>query len=81
MGISFWDNSSVDNSKKIFLKFKDKRFKYYKSKKFLKLYHARNLAIDKAKGKFICFLDVDDLWVKNKLKINYIFFHKIKVLK
>lgn len=77
----FWDNSSVDNSKKIFLKFKDKRFKYYKSKKFLKLYHARNLAIDKAKGKFICFLDVDDLWVKNKLKNQLYFLSQNKSFK
>lgn len=29
----FFDNHSNDNSKKIFLKIKDKRFKYYKSKK------------------------------------------------
>lgn len=70
----FWDNSSIDNSEKIFLKFKDKRFRYFKSKKILKLYHARNLAINKARGKYICFLDTDDLWVKNKLKNQLNFF-------
>jgi glycosyltransferase involved in cell wall biosynthesis len=31
------------------------------------LYKARNLAISKAKGQFITFLDVDDTWKKNKL--------------
>ena len=29
----FWDNCSNDNSKEIFKKYKDKRFKYFKSKK------------------------------------------------
>ena len=64
----FWDNKSFDNSKKIIKKFKDKRIKYFKSEKFRNLYHSRNLAIKKAKGKYIGFLDVDDLWERTKLK-------------
>ena len=72
----FWDNNSNDNSKRVFKKFKDKRFKYYNSKKVLNLYHARNLAIKHAKGKYICFLDVDDLWVKKKLESQIKFFSK-----
>ena len=64
----FWDNKSVDNSRKIIKKFKDRRIRYFKSKKFNSLYLARNLAIKKAKGKYIAFLDTDDLWEKNKLK-------------
>ena len=63
----FWDNKSTDGSKKIALSYKDKRVKYFFSKKFTGLYQARNLAIRKAKGEFICFLDTDDWWVKNKL--------------
>ena len=67
--IIFFDNNSKDNSIKIIKKFKDKRIKFYTSKnKFvLPLYRARNLAITKAKGEFITFLDVDDTWKKNKL--------------
>ena len=67
--IIFFDNNSKDNSVKIIKKFKDKRIKFYTSKnKFvLPLYRARNLAITKAKGEFITFLDVDDTWKKNKL--------------
>ena len=35
----FWDNKSLDDSKKILLGFKDKRIKYFKSKNFLSLYN------------------------------------------
>ncbi len=34
----FWDNNSIDNSYKIFKKFKDKRLKYFRSKSYQKLY-------------------------------------------
>ena len=74
----FWDNNSNDNSKKVLLNFKDKRIKYFYSKSFLNLYHARNLAIKKSKGKYISFLDTDDTWNKNKLKIQVIYLKKLK---
>ena len=64
----FWDNRSTDNSKNIFRSFKNKKFKYYFSKKHTSLYKARNLAIKKSRGQFISFIDADDLWEKNKLK-------------
>ena len=66
--IIFFDNNSNDKSKKIVKSFKEKRITYIKSRKFIKLYKARNLAIKKAKGEFISFLDVDDWWLKDKLK-------------
>ena len=63
----FFDNKSNDQSKEILKTFLDKRIKYFKSKKFLNLYQARNVAISKAKGKYIGFLDTDDWWMKGKL--------------
>ena len=75
----FWDNKSNDNSKKIFKSFKNKKFKYFYAKKHTSLYNARNLAIEKCKGKFISFLDVDDTWEKDKLKRQIKFFKDKKV--
>tara|TARA_B100001057_G_scaffold477663_1_gene547132 strand:+ start:1288 stop:2184 length:897 start_codon:yes stop_codon:yes gene_type:complete len=64
----FWDNKSTDNSAKILRTFKIKKLKYFLSKKHTSLYAARNLAIKKATGEYIGFIDADDLWEKNKLK-------------
>ena len=64
----FWDNQSIDNSKNILNKFRDRRIRYFKSKRFQSLYSARNSAIIKTKGKYICFLDTDDWWEKDKIK-------------
>jgi len=66
--IIFWDNISTDNSKKIIDSFSDDRIHYFKAKKFTKLYEARNFAIEKAKGEYITFLDVDDWWLPKKLE-------------
>lgn len=66
--VIFWDNQSSDNSKDILKSFRNKKFRYFLSKKHTSLYAARNLAIRKAKGKYISFLDCDDTWEKNKLE-------------
>ena len=70
----FYDNFSRDLSIKIIRSFKDKRIKFFKSNKFLKLYDARNNAIKFAKGKYIAFLDTDDYWKKDKLtkQVNFV---------
>jgi len=65
----FWNNSSKDNSEKIFKSFKDKRLRYFYTSKKVSLYVSRNAAVKKARGNFIAFLDVDDIWLPNKLKL------------
>lgn len=72
--VIFFDNQSTDDSKEIFEKFKDCRFKYFLSPKFIKLYKARNEAIKKATGDFLAFLDCDDWWETNHLENANFFF-------
>jgi len=76
----FWDNFSNDRSKEILLKFSDNRIKYYCAEKFTPLYEARNLAIKKASGEFISFLDTDDWWSSTKIEKQVEFFLKNKNL-
>ena len=61
----FWDNLSTDKSSVILKRYKDQRIKYFLAEKFEKLYKARNLALEKTFGEYICFLDTDDLWNEN----------------
>ena len=72
--VIFVDNCSTDESAKIFKRIKDKRFKYFKTKKKIKLYEARNFALKKIKGKFVSFLDADDWWDKKFLSSRKLFF-------
>ena len=65
--VIFFDNKSTDNSLKI-VDGKDSRIKIFKSKSFISLYEARNEAINFCTGEAITFLDVDDIWVENKLE-------------
>ena len=50
--IIFWDNKSIDNSLKIVKKLQkeNNKIRIFSSKKTIKLYEARNKAIQKAKG-------------------------------
>ena len=79
----FFDNFSSDNSKEILLNYNDKRIKYFRSHEKVELYKARNLAIKKCQGDYVCFLDTDDLWSIDKLEKQLEFFKindKIKIL-
>ena len=60
----FIDNYSTDNTSSIINKIKDKRIKYFRTRKLYKLYKARNIAVSKAKGDLISFIDADDWWFK-----------------
>lgn len=65
------DDCSTDNSADIILEYasKDSRIKYIKLQKNSGAGIARNTAIKVANGKYIAFLDSDDLWHPNKLHL------------
>lgn len=65
--IIFVDNCSTDDTKKIVDSYNDK-IKYYKTIQNIPLGAARNFGVTKCKGKYIAFLDTDDIWLENKLK-------------
>ena len=64
----FWDNCSTDNSPEIIKSYKDERIKYFKSKSHTEIGIAKSNALKLAKGTYFAFLDVDDLWFKNKIE-------------
>ena len=66
--IIFWDNASTDNSSLIANNYDD-RLKYYVVNKTTEIGEARNLALTKVTGSYIAFLDCDDLWMPDKLKL------------
>ncbi|MCX5712457.1 MAG: glycosyltransferase family A protein, partial [Candidatus Omnitrophica bacterium] len=65
--IIFWDNASTDGSGDN-ARSCDSRLRYFKNEQATSLGEARNLAMKQARGKYIAFLDCDDLWLENKLE-------------
>lgn len=63
------DNHSTDHTHKVVNEFNDKRIKYIKINNSGVIAKSRNAGISKASGDWIAFLDSDDWWVKDKLKI------------
>ncbi|WP_343347854.1 glycosyltransferase family 2 protein [Terrisporobacter petrolearius] len=64
------DDGSTDNSENIIKKYTESFpfIKYIKCNENSGIWVARNIGIEKAKGRFISFLDADDIYKKNKIK-------------
>lgn len=64
------DDCSVDNTFSIIkeIALKDKRIQYLRLEKNSGTGIARNIALSKSKGKYIAFVDSDDLWKPTKLE-------------
>ena len=72
------DDGSLDNSVEIIKKYAllDKRLVLFDLKSNFGVSYARNFGISKSKGDYYCFLDSDDLWDKDKLKLQLSFMQK-----
>lgn len=66
--VVFYDNASCDRSPDIARKYGE-RVKYFRGTETVPLGAARNLAISRALGEFIAFLDTDDRWLPEKLAL------------
>lgn len=62
------DDCSNDDTNEIINSFEDSRIKYLKNDTNMGAAICRNRALKEAKGKWIAFLDSDDLWKKDKLE-------------
>jgi len=64
----FWDNQSTDDSASIVKSFSDKRVRYFYAEEHTPLGEARNLALKEVTGKYVAFLDCDDVYFPDKLQ-------------
>lgn len=62
------DDCSTDETDSVVRAFQDSRIRYYKNEKNSGAAVSRNRALREAKGKWIAFLDSDDLWEPEKLE-------------
>ncbi|EMG26697.1 TuaG [Listeria fleischmannii 1991] len=67
------DDCSDDRTSKIVKEYTDKRIKLIQLEENTGASGARNLGIAKAKGRYIAFLDSDDLWKQDKLMKQILF--------
>ncbi len=70
------DDCSQDSTAEVIKQFNDQRIKYFKLEKNSGAAIARNQALEKAKGKYIAFLDADDMWKPEKLEKQLVFMAK-----
>ena len=80
--ILIYDDEDKSDLKFLYnLKKIDKRIKIIVNKKNLGAGQSRNVGILNSKGKYICFLDADDVWKKNKLlfQINFMILKKCDI--
>lgn len=67
------NDASTDNTKNIIIKstINDERFMLIDNLENKGVVYSRNKGFKKAKGKYICILDGDDVWCENKLEKQY----------
>lgn len=66
------EDGSDDGTKQVIESYKDPRIKYFWQNK-AGAAAARNTSLENAKGQYIAFLDSDDIWYPDKLKLQIMF--------
>jgi len=64
----FWDNRSTDDSAARIQQYNDDRIRYFLASDHTSLGKARRLAVRHARGQWLGILDIDDLWLPEKLE-------------
>ncbi|HGJ5860502.1 MAG TPA: glycosyltransferase family 2 protein [Arsenophonus nasoniae] len=67
------NDASNDNTKNIIKSFSDDRIVYIENNKNLGVSKSRNIGIQSCQGKYIAFLDSDDIWLPTKLEEQLVF--------
>lgn len=62
------DDCSTDNTPELVAAYKDERIHYSRNEQNIGAAFSRNKALREAKGKYIAFLDSDDVWAPEKLE-------------
>ena len=70
------DDCSTDNTDEIVAKIRDERIRYFKNVNNSGAAVSRNKALREARGRWIAFLDSDDLWMPEKLEKQISFMKK-----
>lgn len=62
------DDGSTDETGDVIASFKDPRIQYQKNKENKGANHARNIGLNLSCGKFVAFIDSDNVWISDKLE-------------
>lgn len=73
------NDGSTDNSENIILSFKDKRIRYIKNDKNIKLNRTLNIGVECATGKYISRMDSDDIAINDMLELEISVFNNNKI--
>jgi glycosyltransferase involved in cell wall biosynthesis len=64
------DDGSSEDLKAVVESFGDEKIRYFRYERVGRLSKLRNIALSKATGDFIAFIDSDDLWHRDKVKVH-----------
>lgn len=70
------DDCSTDHTEQVVLNYQDERIQYIKLEQNSGAAKARNVALKRAQGRYIAFLDADDMWKPEKLEKQLAFMEK-----